>query len=87
MKALKCSHPLILNLAILGNNQSCTQRSLHKAIYQVIYNAKKLPNCLTRIKYGMCIKCNILHVLKIKFSYGDSKNMSGCQGLGGGRDE
>lgn len=32
---------LTLNLAILGNNQSCTQRSLHEAIHQVIDNAEK----------------------------------------------
>lgn len=39
-KALKYSYSLILNLAILGNNQSCTQRSLHEAIHQIIDNAE-----------------------------------------------
>ena len=46
-----------------------------------------IPHCLGSIKYGMCIKWKILHVLKIKFSWGDYTKISGCQGLEGGRDE
>lgn len=49
-KALKCSYPLILNMAIFGNNQSCKRKSVYKAIHQLIYNAEKPPRCPSRIK-------------------------------------